>query len=72
MELTRELFSQISQGVGGSRETDVTGGMLSKVEQMLKLTGEIPDLSIQIFSGEKPGNLKKALKGVHIGTIISA
>lgn len=71
-ELTRESFNQIRQGIRGSQGADVTGGMLSKVEQMLKLAEEIPDLSIQIFSGEKQGNLIKALKGAHIGTIISA
>lgn len=71
-ELTRESFNQIRQSVGGSQGADVTGGMLSKVEQMLKLAEDIPGLSIQIFSGEKPGNLTKALKGVHIGTIIAA
>lgn len=71
-ELTRSSFNEIRQGVGESRHADVTGGMLSKVEQMLKLAEEIPGLSIQIFSGEKPGNLEKALKGAHIGTLISA
>lgn len=71
-KLTRESFNQIRKGVGESQGADVTGGMLSKVEQMLKLAGDIPGLSIQIFSGEKPGNLKKALEGEHIGTILSA
>lgn len=71
-QLTREAFNQIRQGVGGSQEADVTGGMLSKVEKMLELAEDVPDLSIQIFSGDKPGNLIKALKGEHIGTIISA
>ncbi len=71
-ELTRESFKDIRQGVGESRGADVTGGMLSKVEHMLNLAEEIPDLSIQIFSGEQPGNLEKALKGAHIGTLISA
>lgn len=71
-KLTRASFNHIRQGVGGSQGADVTGGMLSKVEQMLNLAEEIPDLSIQIFSGEKQGNLEKALKGAHIGTIISA
>jgi len=70
--LTRESFNEFRQGVGESREADVTGGMLSKVEHMLKLAIEIPNLRVQIFSGEKPGNLEKVLKGAHIGTLISA
>ena len=71
-DLTSKSFIQIRKGIGASQGADVTGGMLSKVEQMLKLAEDIPGLSIQIFSGKKLGNLEKALKGAHIGTIISA
>ena len=71
-ELTHKSFIKIRSGIGASQGADVTGGMLSKVEQMLKLAEDIPGLRIQIFSGETAGNLEKALKGAHIGTIISA
>jgi isopentenyl phosphate kinase len=46
--------------------------MESKVRQMLNLVTEIPGLTAQIFSGEEPGNIQKALAGVNIGTVVSA
>jgi isopentenyl phosphate kinase len=69
--LTRESFRQISSGVGGASGADVTGGMLSKVQQMLALVEQVPGLQVSIFSGEGEGNLEKALKGEHIGTLVT-
>ena len=69
--LTRESFNEISRGVGKATGADVTGGMQSKVSQMLDLVDEIPGLSVLIFSGEEAGNLEKALHGDHIGTLIT-
>jgi len=63
-------FSSIQTMVGGSSSTDVTGGMLSKVETMLALTKKIPTLEIYIFSGNKPENIKNALMGKKTGTLI--
>ena len=68
--LTRESLNGIDQGVGQAIRDDVTGGMASKVREMLALVEAVPGLSIQIFSGEKSGNLGKALSGEHLGTII--
>jgi isopentenyl phosphate kinase len=39
---------------------------------MLELAEAVPGLSIQIFSGESPENLKKTLLGEILGTIIEA
>jgi len=69
--LTRESFHEISQGIGQATGADVTGGMESKVNQMLELVDEIPGLSALIFSGEGSGNLEKALKGESLGTLIT-
>jgi isopentenyl phosphate kinase len=69
--ITPESFSQIKKGVGGSLGADVTGGMESKISQMLDLVKDIPDLTVQIFSGEKPGNIEKVLRGEIIGTLVS-
>jgi len=69
--LTRESFSKISQGIGQATGADVTGGMQSKVNQMLELVDEIPGMSALIFSGEDSGNLEKALKGEKLGTLIT-
>ncbi len=69
-KLTRESFEEIQQKTGKAAGTDVTGGMKSKVRQMLELAENVPGLTIQIFSGEYPGNLGKALLGEHLGTLI--
>ena len=71
-EVTRESFNKIKQSTGKAAGVDVTGGMESKIRQMLELAESIPGLTIQIFSGETPENLKKALLGETLGTIITA
>jgi isopentenyl phosphate kinase len=50
----------------------VTGGMKSKVMQMLDLVQQNPMLKIQIFSGTEPGNIVHALVGETLGTWITA
>ncbi|MDX1613960.1 MAG: isopentenyl phosphate kinase [Candidatus Promineifilaceae bacterium] len=57
--------------LGGSRGTDVTGGMLTKVEQMLELVQAMPGVRVRIFSGLEPGALAKSLSGAGKGTVIS-
>ena len=44
-----------------SRGTDVTGGMATKVQSMLALVDQFPQLSIRIFSGLEAGNLAQTL-----------
>ena len=68
--ITPESFHEIKDGVGKSAAADVTGGMESKVRQMLDLLRENPDLKIQIFSGVEPGNIVRALTGETLGTVI--
>jgi isopentenyl phosphate kinase len=70
--ITPASFEAIRGGVGASHAADVTGGMESKVRQMLVLVGEIPGLGAQIFSAETPGNLLAALGGETPGTILHA
>jgi isopentenyl phosphate kinase len=69
------LLSEIKPGsraaAGSAVGADVTGGMESKVRQMLTLASELR-LTARIFSGEAPGNLQRALAGEAIGTIITA
>jgi isopentenyl phosphate kinase len=69
--LTRESFKEISGGVGNATGADVTGGMQSKVQQMLTLVEQVSGLRVLIFSGEGDGNLEKALKGESIGTLVT-
>lgn len=71
-KITPASFDGVKAGLGASHGADVTGGMDSKVRQMLSLVQEIPGLTAQIFSGEQPGNLQKVLAGETIGTLIAA
>lgn len=70
--ITPASFEEVSAGVGKSHGADVTGGMESKVKQMVELVKELPDLQIQIFSGSEPGNIVRVLTGEVLGTVITA
>lgn len=70
--ITPASFESLRAKLGGSHGADVTGGMESKVRQMLNLAGRVPGLQAHIFSGEKTGNLRRALSGEHFGTLIGA
>ncbi|WP_420643794.1 isopentenyl phosphate kinase [Candidatus Leptofilum sp.] len=59
--ISRANYAEIEAALGGSRGTDVTGGMASKVQSMLNLVDQFPQLSIRIFSGLEPGNLVQTL-----------
>jgi isopentenyl phosphate kinase len=71
--ITPTNLAEIRPLLGGSQGTDVTGGMLSKVEEMLRLTAVYPTLRIRIFSGLTPGNLTRLITNPHtpIGTLIT-
>ena len=68
--MTPSSYKELENKVGGSHGVDVTGGMKSKVEEMLELAGQIPNLNVQIFSGEEAGNVKRTLAGELLGTLI--
>ena len=70
--ITPTSFNEIKANVGKSAAADVTGGMESKVKQMLDLVENNPELSVQIFSGVEPGNIVRALTGEVLGTVIQA
>jgi isopentenyl phosphate kinase len=69
-QITPQNLDQITTSLGESNATDVTGGMASKVIQMVELLGEVPNLKILIFSGKKPDYVVRALLGDEPGTII--
>jgi isopentenyl phosphate kinase len=69
-EITPANFADVLPSLGGSQATDVTGGMASKVSQMLALVQELPGLEVLIFSGLKPGLVRGALLGECDGTKI--
>ena len=71
-KITPGSYAEVREGVGKSTGPDVTGGMQSKVDQMLELVQKNPELAVQIFSGAQPGNIVRALTGEILGTLISA
>jgi len=70
--ITPKSFETEGQSVRASMHQDVTGGMASKVSEMVKIVKNHAGLQIQIFSGEVAFNLHAALSGERIGTIITA
>jgi isopentenyl phosphate kinase len=69
--LTPHNLLEVAPTLAGSIATDVTGGMETKVRQMLSLVENIPGLEVLIFSGQKDGMVKRALLGDSPGTRIS-
>jgi isopentenyl phosphate kinase len=70
--ISQANYRQLQSAIGRSRGTDVTGGMGSKVRTMLDLVGAYPQLSIRIFSGMIPGQLRQVLSSPQtpVGTLI--
>ncbi len=68
--ITPSKMTEVAPALSGSRADDVTGGMLSKVQQSLGLVQQVAGLEVLIFSGEQPGNVARALSGENIGTIL--
>jgi len=67
-------LGEVEQALGGSAGTDVTGGMETKVREMIALARLVPGLRIRIISGLIAGNLERALKDpdAALGTLITA
>ena len=61
--ISAENYESIRPMLGGSRGTDVTGGMASKIASMLDLVERQKGLQIRVFSGLIPGKIEKALSG---------
>lgn len=59
--ITRSTLADVLPALGGSRGTDVTGGMITKVTAMLALTSTLPGLHVRVFSGLVPGLLTRLL-----------
>jgi len=63
--ITKENIEPVKKLLGGSSVTDVTGGMLGKVEEV-----ERTGIEAQIINALKPENVRRALLGEGVGTII--
>ncbi|PIE79724.1 MAG: uridylate kinase [Chloroflexi bacterium] len=72
-KITAVTFDDIKPALGGSRGTDVTGGMTSKVQSMLALVEKQAALSIRILTGLESGVVQGALLAPNEagGTLIS-
>jgi isopentenyl phosphate kinase len=72
-QITPANFDAIESALGGSAGTDVTGGMETKVRDMLALVRALPHLTIRIMNGTTPGLLERTLLGrASPGTAITA
>ena len=69
-EINPSNLNTIEPALGESAAVDVTGGMASKVHEMLALAEDIPGLEVLIFSGEIPGLITLTLRGDRAGTLI--
>lgn len=67
-ELTPQGLAEQAPGLGGAAGSDVTGGMQAKVNAMLALLDQVPDLEALVFSGEENNNVRCALLGGKPGT----
>lgn len=63
--ITPKNFSEVKKWITGAKSTDVTGGMIHKVEESLKLAREtgIPTI---LINGNKSKNLSRAVLGEKI------
>lgn len=67
--ITPNTFDSVKQHIGGSAGTDVTGGMLGKVSEILELA-EKTGIESCIFNANTPGSVAAYLKGETVGTVI--
>jgi len=69
-EITPAHLASFEKIIESSGAPDVTGGMESKVKQMIQLVIQLPSVRTHIFSGEKPGLIQSVLAGEISGTVI--
>ena len=69
-EINSKNFKKVNKWITGSKSTDVTGGMIHKVEESLRLSKET-NIKTLIINGNKKGSLfKAALNQSHSGSWI--
>jgi len=64
-EISNNNFETVRSSIIGSKGIDVTGGMIHKVEEALKLV-KMTGIETTIINGNMRGDLKKAILGVKI------
>ena len=59
--ITPATMNRYAAALGDSHGTDVTGGMIGKVQQMVQLVKRQPQVSVRIFSGAQPDVVQRLL-----------
>lgn len=67
-KITQFNFVDLKKNIKGSGSTDVTGGMLGKVSELLELANK--GISSRIFNASRKGGVSRFLYGEDIGTLI--
>jgi len=62
-KISPKNFKNFKKSILGSQKTDVTGGMLHKVKESLKIAKELK-IPTYIINGNKKENLKRAILGI--------
>jgi isopentenyl phosphate kinase len=72
--INRSNLKDLDSVLKGSRGTDVTGGMDSKVRGMVELVEQFPNMKVRLFSGLVSGQVESVLLNPDstIGTVIQA
>ena len=72
--ITPDTFGRLAASLGGSHGTDVTGGMLSKVREMVDLVARGVTQRVHLISGWHEGALARVLLDAEVteGTLIIA
>ena len=68
-KITPHSFVDIKKHIRGSASTDVTGGMLGKVSELLELANR--GISSRIFNAARKGMVSRFLYGEDVGTLIA-
>ena len=68
-KITQYSFVDMKKNIKGSSSTDVTGGMLGKVSELLELANK--GISSRIFNASRKGVVSRFLYGEDVGTLIS-
>lgn len=72
-QITPSNIAEVEEALGGSAGTDVTGGMETKVRDMLALTQRIRGLTIRVMDGTQPDLLRRVLlEETQPGTVLTA
>ncbi len=67
-EISKKNYKAVLETIGSSKYTDVTGGMKHKVMELYEIAKKVKE--VQIVNILTEGNLAKAIKGEHVGTVI--